>query len=652
MPPKHTLPHFTITTETIQIKGRKESPLATIHLQFSVGTRQFHITGLEERGSTLIGKTNDPAVTVEIVPFGRSVSVELKGPFTGTDSVVYFSGSEVACLHGRAFVPDADCRLFVTRDKEDFYLTNTGMILQQKVNKQDLWMIAPPPHVFSFGDDVHGWFGFSIPEPLPVEFTQLSCHNRVVSLSFASYSPGHDAGRLPRVFIDAGLAGSKEILDRHCTHAGDLGLIDKTKKTYSWWYNPIYCTWGDQCYLQKTDPKPQVDPIVTPLDEQKIMQWADGIRKIYAGEVNYIVDAGWFDYLGDYSPAPAGFKTLADFQAMLAKLKADGFRTILWYTPFWVQPGAKVEQEHPEYLLRRRDGSIYRDKDNRAFLDFSHPGARDYTKGLIEFLLKTLNADGFKIDMNYVHPLMTDITLHDSAWGYGNQLWVQVAKFIHTTATAIKEDAFLTMSGIESYLQPYTSAIRLNDLFDFHHAGAWYDRAELVTRLMPDVPLDVDGWPSSVEKMREYQFVSPVFGAPVTYYIEAVDIMTVKLTEADYHRMASVWHVYSKVPCEHGMQVKIDGGAGVFERRDAHGKMKAMALQKSALACFATDKIYLTANCDRAVSFPVESADKYSRAEKVYRDGRREPASLFKDGGNLVLNVADAGSGVLCYEIS
>jgi len=100
------------------------------------------------------------------------------------------------------------------------------------------------------------------------------------------------------------------------------------------------------------------------------------------------------------------------------------------------------------------------------------------------------------------------------------------------------------------------------------------------------------------------------------------------------------------------MKVKIDGGAGVFERRNAHGGLKAMALQKSALVCFAPGKIYLTANCDRAVSFSVESADRYTRAEKVYRDGRREPTGLFKDGRNLVLNVSDAGSGILCYEIS
>jgi hypothetical protein len=642
---------FTITPEAILISSRKEGPLATFRLQFGVGTRRYHVTELVSRGAGFTGRTADPAVTVEIIPSGPSVSVELKGPFADADSVVYFCDSAVDATYGRAFVPDADCRRFLTRDKEEFYLTNSGMILQKKVGKQDLWMICPPPHVFSFGDDERGWCGLSIPEPMPVEFTKLSSHNRVFSLSFHGYSPRHDSGRLPRVYLEAGLADSKAILDRHCAHATDLGLIKKERKSYDWWHNPVYCSWGDQCYEQKVNHVPMPDPVSTPLDEKALLRWAEGIRKIYPGEVNYIVDAGWFEHLGDYLPVPS-FGSIEKFKALLVKLKAMKFRTILWHTPFWVQSGSRVEQEHPEYLIRNRDGAIYRDQHQRGFLDFSRPDVRDYTKGLIEYLLKTLDGDGFKIDMNYVQPLMSDITLFDSAWGHGNQHWLQVAKFIHDTAVAIKPDAFLTLSGIESYLQPYAGSVRLNDLFDFYHAKAWYDRAELVARLMPNVPIDVDGWPASVEKMREYQFVSPVFGAPVTYYIEAVDIMTVKLSEADLNRMASVWHVYSKAPCEHGMKLTIDADTDTFERRDARGALKAVALQKSALVCFAPGKIYVTANCDRAVGFPVEAIEKYSKAEKVHRDGRRETVPLFKDGKNIVLNVTDAGSGVLCYEIS
>ncbi|HEY5749044.1 MAG TPA: alpha-galactosidase, partial [Chryseolinea sp.] len=340
--------------------------------------------------------------------------------------------------------------------------------------------------------------------PMPVVLTKLSCRNHDFHLKFESYSPDHREGRLPRVFIDLGLDDSKAILDRHCAHARDLGLLDENKKHYDWWHNPIYCTWGDQCYLQNTAPEKLADSIALPMDEAKVMHWADQIRSIYSGEVNYIIDAGWFDHLGDYDPTLRGFESVENFQGVIARLKAKGFRVILWYTPFWVQRESKVEKEHPEFLVHHRDGSTYRDQDQRAFLDYSHPGVREYAKKRVEYLLGTLGGDGFKIDMNYVHPLMSDIIFHDPSWGYGNQFWLEVMKFYHGCATAVKDDAFFTISGIESYLQPYASSVRLNDLFDFYNAKAWYDRAELVTRLMPDVPIDVDGWPSSIEKMREY----------------------------------------------------------------------------------------------------------------------------------------------------
>ncbi len=644
--------YFVITPDTIVVKGKQGTTLATIALRFSVGATPYHVVALAPRGSGYLGTTQDSAVTVDIQPAGNSVSVELQGDFAESDAISYFTGSSVEAVYGRAFVPDADCRRFLTADKEVFYLTNSGMILQRQVKKQDLWMIAPPPHVIAFGDDDHGWCGLSMPEPLPVVFTRISCQQRNFQVVFNHYSPRHAEGRLPRVFIDAGLADGKDMLECHRAHAEDLGLIDTHKKSYAWWHNPIYCTWGDQCYLQKTAPQTLETSIAIPMDAAKLLHWADGVRAIYPGEVNYIVDAGWFDYLGDYQPKLPEFKNTDDFAALIAQLKAKGFRVILWYTPFWAQKGSAIEREHPEYLIRRRDGSIYRDENQHAFLDFSNPEVRGYTKGRVEYMLKTLDADGFKIDMNYVHPLMRDILLHDSGWGYGNQLWLQMMKFFHATATAIKEDAFFTISGIESYLQPYASSVRLNDLFDFTHAQAWYNRAELVTRLMPDVPIDVDGWPSSVEKMREYQFVSPVFGAPVTYYIDAVDIMTEQLTDADLNRMASTWHVYSKAPCEQGMRVTMDADADVFARRGPQGELKALALQRSALVCYAGEKIYLTANLDRAVSIPVDAVERYTKAEKIYRDGTREPVTFFKDGASLLLNVADAGRGILCYEIS
>jgi hypothetical protein len=142
-----------------------------------------------------------------------------------------------------------------------------------------------------------------------------------------------------------------------------------------------------------------------------------------------------------------------------------------------------------------------------------------------------------------------------------------------------------------------------------------------------------------------------VLGAPVTYYIEAVDIMTERLSAADLNRMASVWHVYSQAPCGPGMQVTVDADADRFERRGPDGERQALALQRSALVYYAGETIFVTANCDRAVSIPVDDAMRYTKAEKIYRDGRREAVALFKDGTNVLLNVEDAGRGILCYAI-
>lgn len=634
---------ITLTPDSIIIAGNS-GPLARLSLKFRVNDDEYQVTGITRDDNGYTGTTNTPGISVKITSAGNGVCVELQGAFDGAMTVSYFCDSEINAQYGRGFVGDDDCRLFLTRDNENIYMTNSGMYLETIVKKHALWMVAPPPNILSFGDG-NGWFGLSIPEPMPVVYTHAECKQSVFTLNFSSYSAAHDDGRMPRVYVDAGLADSKSIIDMHLKHAVDLNLTDKNKQTYSWWYNPIYCTWGDQCYTRKTTPD-------APFDENALLHWADGIRAIYPGEVNYIIDDGWFNNFGDYQQKSATFGTADDFKQTIAKLKAKGFRVILWFTPFWTKPESNVEKEHPEYLVQAAAGGIFRDIHGRGILDYSRGDVREHIQNRISFMLDTLDADGFKIDMNFSHPLMNEIALHDNTWGYGSLMWLNVAKFIHEKATAIKADAFVTISGIESYLQPYTSSVRLNDLFDFYHPEAWYNRAELVTRLMPNVPIDVDGWPSSIEKMREYQFVSPVFGAPVTYYIDAVDILAVKYTNVDYNRMASVWHVYSQARCEHDMRVTIDNDTGTFERRGPDGRLRAIALQKSVLVTFTDDAIFAAANCDRAVSIPMDDPSVWKNAVKVYRCGKREPVKLFADDTSIIINMQDAGNGILCYEIT
>jgi len=133
MSQKHDLRNFTITPEAIQVNGLKDNCSPRSACNFSVGPRSYHVTGIEAQGGRLCRQDRkDPAVTVEILPSDNGQIVELKGPFTAADSIVYFTDSTVASVYGRAFVPDANCRLFLTRDKEDFHLTNSGKYLRTR----------------------------------------------------------------------------------------------------------------------------------------------------------------------------------------------------------------------------------------------------------------------------------------------------------------------------------------------------------------------------------------------------------------------------------------------------------------------------------------------------------------------------------------
>jgi hypothetical protein len=283
-------------------------------------------------------------------------------------------------------------------------------------------------------------------------------------------------------------------------------------------------------------------------------------------------------------------------------------------------------------------------------LDWTHPGVRAYNRQIIEFLLTELDGDGFKIDMNYSHPLMHEITVHDACWGYGNAMWKHIVEFIHQEATARKPDVFLTISGVESYLQPFAGAVRLNDLFNFDDATAWYQRAELVTRLMPGMAIDTDGWPSSLRKLREYSFVAPVFGAPVSYYVDGADIGNIPFSDVELNRLASVWATYDNARCAEGDRISFDMENSRVARHDAHGALRALSLYRTAFITYG-ETIRVTGNNDIAVSVPLEGRT-VTTATQVMRNGEQFDVPVFLTNGHALLDVKDAGSGVLYYELA
>ena len=115
------------------------------------------------------------------------------------------------------------------------------------------------------------------------------------------------------------------------------------------------------------------------------------------------IDDGFQTQIGDWFSFNPGFP---DGVAPLAsEIKDDGFVPGLWLAPFIMHPKSKLANEHPQWILRDRLGRPV----NAGFLwntftralDLTHPGAREYVRGVIHSAAKEWGFSYLKLDFLY-----------------------------------------------------------------------------------------------------------------------------------------------------------------------------------------------------------------------------------------------------------
>jgi hypothetical protein len=133
-------------------------------------------------------------------------------------------------------------------------------------------------------------------------------------------------------------------------------------------------------------------------------------RHLRAFGLEYIqIDDGYQRALGDWESNerfPHGMKWLAE------RIKAQGFKPGLWIAPYVVSERSDVFRLHPEWLLRRRDGSLQRignwaNEDSAEALreatkcycvDITHPEAAEWLRDLFETIARRWGYEMIKID--------------------------------------------------------------------------------------------------------------------------------------------------------------------------------------------------------------------------------------------------------------
>ena len=113
------------------------------------------------------------------------------------------------------------------------------------------------------------------------------------------------------------------------------------------------------------------------------------------------IDHGYQRAFGDWEGNerfPHGMKWLAQ------RLHEMGLKAGLWVAPYVISEGAEVHREHPEWLLRNRDGSIKVCGNGgwgfgrELALDITHPGAAAWMRQLFETMSHDWGYSFFKMD--------------------------------------------------------------------------------------------------------------------------------------------------------------------------------------------------------------------------------------------------------------
>lgn len=93
-------------------------------------------------------------------------------------------------------------------------------------------------------------------------------------------------------------------------------------------------------------------PFLDNINEKLIMDCADKLAG--TGTDLFIIDAGWYRYSGDFIPDsskfPRGLKFLCDY------IRKKGMQPGLWFTAASVNEKSKIALQHPEWLIKDKNG--------------------------------------------------------------------------------------------------------------------------------------------------------------------------------------------------------------------------------------------------------------------------------------------------------
>ncbi len=152
--------------------------------------------------------------------------------------------------------------------------------------------------------------------------------------------------------------------------------------------------------------------------------------------------------MNDYFKIDDEYGTMDDLASFVQSAHALGMRVILDLVYLHIGPNAPVIARHPEFAQHNPDGSVRCTIWNFPYLNFDHPGLREYLWSNMAYYIGAIDADGFRCDVGDEVP--------DDFWTEGRR-----------RIQCIKPDAVLINEG--------SKFARIGGSFDTCYNFAWHE---------------------------------------------------------------------------------------------------------------------------------------------------------------------------------
>jgi hypothetical protein len=398
------------------------------------------------------------------------------------------------------------------------------------------WFFTPPPYCFALeqkGAAGSVWVGVGVEAPAGAnQFSEYRYHGGpgtfYLTLNYEGQTRVDGRIRLPAIGFDF-RRDSYEAVGAHVEALRSAGYLPQRERGQrpAWWFSPIFCGWGSQCYLASLTKGAKAQ------DYARQELYEEFLRGLAANQVEpgiVVLDDKW---QATYAGNEVDEAKWPDLPGFIGREHEAGRKVLLWLK-MWDPEGVP-----PEECVRNAAGTS-------IAVDPGNPAYEARLRASVRRMLghDGYGADGFKIDFSARIPSGPGLQHHGQLWGL--ELMRRYLEIFYDEAKRVKPDALIMAHTPHPYLADVVDMIRLNDM----NVGqdimrAMQHRARIAAIACPDAVIDTDNWPiTDRASWRQYLPLQAELGVPSLYYVTHVDSTGEPLLPEDYELIRRVWRRY------------------------------------------------------------------------------------------------------------